>query len=113
VDICEPHRKLRFLCCCIYSVLHSKGSYQVVTCVFVAAEIFTESLPSNGQEQYEAYNYVRCNTFTRFWEELTVYINLLHENYPVCRCIWASWSHPDSWVVLKEQLKIYVQRRSN
>jgi hypothetical protein len=66
MDICEPHRKHRFLYCCIYNVLHRNGSYPIVACVFVVAyccrlhlatgclprislrgNVFTELLPSN------------------------------------------------------------------
>jgi hypothetical protein len=37
MDMCEPHRKHRFLSCCIYSALHRNGSYPIVACVFVVA----------------------------------------------------------------------------
>jgi hypothetical protein len=37
VDIWEPYRRYLFICCCICSVLHSKGSHPIVACVFVAA----------------------------------------------------------------------------
>jgi hypothetical protein len=37
MDICEPHRKHLFLYCCIYSALHSNGSYPIVACVSVVA----------------------------------------------------------------------------
>jgi hypothetical protein len=36
MDICEPHRKHHFFYC-IYSTLHSNGSYAIVACVFVVA----------------------------------------------------------------------------
>jgi hypothetical protein len=67
VDICEPHKKHRFLYCCIYSALHSNGNYLIVASLFVVAyccrlyltteclpriclrgNAFTESLPSSG-----------------------------------------------------------------
>jgi hypothetical protein len=38
MDICEPHRKHLFLYCCIYSALHSNGSYPIVACIFAVAE---------------------------------------------------------------------------
>jgi hypothetical protein len=37
MGICELHRKHLFLSCCIYSALHSNGSYPIVACVFVVA----------------------------------------------------------------------------
>jgi hypothetical protein len=37
--ICEPHRKHLLLYCCIYSTLHSNGSYPIVACVFFVAEM--------------------------------------------------------------------------
>jgi hypothetical protein len=37
MDICEPHRKHRFLYSCIYGALHSNENYPIVACVFVAA----------------------------------------------------------------------------
>jgi hypothetical protein len=37
MDICELHRKRRFLYCCIYSALHRNGSYAIVASVFVVA----------------------------------------------------------------------------
>jgi hypothetical protein len=33
MDICEPHRKHLFNYCCIYSALHSNGSYPIVACI--------------------------------------------------------------------------------
>jgi hypothetical protein len=47
MDICEPHRKHRVLYCCIYSALHSNGSYPIVACIFVAAGM---CLPSSCQQ---------------------------------------------------------------
>jgi hypothetical protein len=35
MDIYEPHRKNFFYC--IYSALHTNGSYPIVACVFVVA----------------------------------------------------------------------------
>jgi hypothetical protein len=37
VDVCKPHRKHLFLYCCIYSALHSNGSYSIVACLSVIA----------------------------------------------------------------------------
>jgi hypothetical protein len=37
MDICEPHRKHRFLYFCIYSALHRNGNYPIVAYVFVIA----------------------------------------------------------------------------
>jgi hypothetical protein len=37
MDICEPHRKHRFLYCYIYSVLHRNGNYPIVARLFVVA----------------------------------------------------------------------------
>jgi hypothetical protein len=37
MDICEPHRKHLFLYRCIYSALHSDGSYPTVARAFVVA----------------------------------------------------------------------------
>jgi hypothetical protein len=39
-DICEPHRKHLFLYSCIYSALHSNGSYPIVAFVFVVAGMY-------------------------------------------------------------------------
>jgi hypothetical protein len=81
MDISEPHRKHRFLFCCIYSALHRNGSYLIFACVFVVTycckldsetgclpriclrgNVFTESLPSNG---CTCHNIIRnfCNLF--------------------------------------------------
>jgi hypothetical protein len=47
--IWEPHRKHFFLSCCIYSALHSNGSYpNCCRRIFCRGNVFTESLPSNG-----------------------------------------------------------------
>jgi hypothetical protein len=46
MDICEPHIKYLFLYCCIYSALHSNGSYPIVTCVFFVAEMCLPSCPA-------------------------------------------------------------------
>jgi hypothetical protein len=43
VDICKPHRKHLFLYCCIYSALHSNGSYPIVTCIFVVVGMCLQS----------------------------------------------------------------------
>jgi hypothetical protein len=48
MDICEPHRKHLFLYC-IYSALHSKDSYPIVACVFVASGMCLPSrCPATG-----------------------------------------------------------------
>jgi hypothetical protein len=76
LDIREQHRKQRFLYCCIYSPLHSNGSYPIVACVFVVAyccrlylatgclhriclrgKVFTELLPSNGCTCHNMYGF--------------------------------------------------------
>jgi hypothetical protein len=83
MDICEPHRKHRFLYCCIYSALHRNGSYPIVACVFVVAyycrlylatgclpriclrgNVFTESFPSNESTCHNMYGF-------GFWEYTT------------------------------------------
>jgi hypothetical protein len=49
MDIWEPHRKHRFLYCCIYSVLHSNRSYPIVAFVFVVARMCLPSrCPATG-----------------------------------------------------------------
>jgi hypothetical protein len=79
MDICEPHRKHFFLYC-IYSALHSNGSYPIVACVLRAlpsnrypiaprvcfcGNVFSDPLPSNGQGavHIRVHN-ASCNTFS-------------------------------------------------
>jgi hypothetical protein len=81
MNICEPHRKHRFPYCCIYSALHSNGSYPIVACVFIFAyccrlypamvclprnclckNVFIEPLPSNGQMHHNIIKLIVCFT---------------------------------------------------
>jgi hypothetical protein len=55
MDICELHRKHRFLYCCIYSALHNNGSYPIVACLFVVAGI---CLPRRCQQQVYTSQYI-------------------------------------------------------
>jgi hypothetical protein len=81
MNICEPHRKHCFPYCCIYSALHSNGSYPIVACVFIFAyccrlypamvclprnclrkNVFIEPLPSNGQMHHNIRKLIVCLT---------------------------------------------------
>jgi hypothetical protein len=49
MDICESHTKHLLLYCRIYSALHSNGSYPIVACVFIIAEMCSPSrCPATG-----------------------------------------------------------------
>jgi hypothetical protein len=77
MDIREPHRKHLFLYCCIYSALHSNGSYPIVACVFVAAGVYlpsrcTEMGHNMKQTNVYMHNFYSLETFleTEYWKSL-------------------------------------------
>jgi hypothetical protein len=79
MDICEPHRKHLFLCCCIYSALHGNGSYPTVASVFVAVyccRLYPESvsaavhLPSHRPAVG-----LTCHNTKEFYDELSCHFD--------------------------------------